>query len=215
MSGNHQSILKIKSNRTQIQKFFIERELRWRPKSLRVAPWDSTIVISLTHKKKRKKAPARPSTPFIDVCWDISRLAREISSSTRGFPPDHLIFQDIRESKLVTGGAEIIQEHFNEVFLLYNNWQDLWAIGRCRCITTDFVSNWAVPLHHNWFGEQLGGAVASRLNKTDNTKFNISKVNMLEYVWQHYIKFIISRRVQQFNTHWPLDVSRRWKFSKS
>ena len=58
-----------------------------------------------SNRIKSQKAPAIPPTPFIDVCWDISRLAREISSSTRGFPPDHLISEDIRESKLVTGGA--------------------------------------------------------------------------------------------------------------
>ena len=63
------------------------------------------------------------------------------------------------------------------------------------------VSKWAVPLHHviDWhigrladWCEQVGGAVAS-LEKL--SKFKISKMNMLEYVWQNYTKFIISKKI--------------------
>ena len=59
MSGNHQSILRIKSNRPHIQMFFIERELRWRPTNLRVAHWERTIIIQSYLQGEKKESPRK------------------------------------------------------------------------------------------------------------------------------------------------------------
>ena len=168
--------------------FFIERELRWRPKNLRVAHWERTIIIQSYLQVEKKESPRktfdtvyrcllrylaphkenifiheRVSTwsPYIPgykgeqvshrwglnntrtlrrSCLVILKLARSVSNWA--VPLHHKITGISAELCEQLGGAVASR-------LI------LWAIGRCRCITTNFVINWAVPLHHDWITRQI------------------------------------------------------------
>ena len=156
MSGNHQSILRIKSNRPHIQMFFIERELRWRPKNLRVAHWERTIIIQSYLQVEKKESP-RKTFDTVYRC-----LLRYLA------PHKENIFIHER----VSTWSPYIPGYKGEQV------SHRWGLNNTRTLRRSClvilklarsVSNWAVPLHHKITGisaelcEQLGGAVASRL----------------------------------------------------
>ena len=186
--------------------FFIERELRWRPKNLRVAHWERTIIIQSYLQVEKKESP-RKTFDTVYRC-----LLRYLA------PHKENIFIHER----VSTWSPYIPGYKGEQV------SHRWGLNNTRtlqrsCLVTlklaRSVSKWAVPLHHKVIRisaelcEQLGGAVASRLilwaigrcrcittESLDKlSKFKISKVNMLEYVWQNYVwqnytKFIISKK---------------------